>query len=225
MARAAWESVAEVYRSVLKRDDVIPGMVAGIQTFRELIHFHPHIHAIATDGAFTPDGVFLCLPNTTTDILLATWQTKVFDLLLAAGKIDRETVDQMRSWAHSGFSVDNSVYLSPGDTSGLERLAEYILRCPFSLARVVRLSDDGSVILSFIERSQQDLVERILRHCGLWEGPIRTLASARAPPHRSRPSPDQPQLVMDPEFLESERLERQADAACELQLVLDPDFL
>jgi hypothetical protein len=30
---------------------------------------------------------------------------------------------------------------------------------------------------------------------------------------------------MDPEFLESERLERQADAACELQLVLDPDFL
>ena len=52
----------------------------------------------------------------------------------------------MRSWAHSGFSVNNSVYLSPGDTFGLERLAQYILRCPFSLARVVRLSDEGSVI-------------------------------------------------------------------------------
>jgi hypothetical protein len=29
----------------------------------------------------------------------------------------------------------------------------------------------------------------------------------------------------DPEFLESEYLQRQADAACELQLVLDPDLL
>jgi hypothetical protein len=38
--------------------------------------------------------------------------------------------------------VDNSVYLAPGDTFGLERLAQYILRCPFSLARVVRLTAD-----------------------------------------------------------------------------------
>jgi hypothetical protein len=30
---------------------------------------------------------------------------------------------------------------------------------------------------------------------------------------------------MDPEFLESEYLERQTDAGCELQLILDPDFL
>ncbi len=43
-------------------------------------------------------------------------------------------------------------------------------------------------IISFIERGQQEVVERILRHCGLWEGPIRTLAGARAPPHRSAPS-------------------------------------
>ena len=62
--------------------------------------------------------------------------------------------------AHSGFSVDNSVYLSPGDTSGLERLAQYILRCPFSLARVVRLRDEGSVIY----RAEQD-------HCCRFPGP------------------------------------------------------
>ena len=80
-------------------------------------------------------------------------------------------------------------------------------------------------IISFIERGQQDVVERILRHCGLWEGPIRTLAGARAPPHRSAHPPDEPELVMDPEFLQSERLERQANAACDLQLILDPDFL
>jgi len=34
-------------------------------------------------------------------------------------------------------------------------------------------------IIIVIERRQHDLIERNLRHCGLWEGPIRTLASAR----------------------------------------------
>jgi hypothetical protein len=79
-------------------------------------------------------------------IVDTTWQTKVFELLLAAGKIQQQTVDEMRCWPHSGFSVDNSVYLPPHDTAALQRLAQYILQCPFSLARVVRLTDDGSVI-------------------------------------------------------------------------------
>jgi hypothetical protein len=59
-------------------------------------------------------------------------------------------------------------------------------------------------IISFIEQRQQDLIERILRHCGLWEGPIRTRTSTRAPPKRSERHPDEPrelQLVLDPEFL------------------------
>ena len=58
--------------------------------------------------------------------LLTTWQTKVFELFVATGKIDQETVDQMLSWPHSGFSVDNSVYVPPHDREGLERLAQYI---------------------------------------------------------------------------------------------------
>ena len=67
-------------------------------------------------------------------------------MFLAAEKFDQPTVDQMRCWPHSGFSVDNSVYVSPRDTAVLQRLAQDILRCPFSLARVVRLTDDGSVL-------------------------------------------------------------------------------
>ena len=51
LARATWETVLEVYRTVLDRKDVLPGVIAGIQTFGELVHFHPHIHSIATDGA------------------------------------------------------------------------------------------------------------------------------------------------------------------------------
>ena len=46
LAQAAWSTVVEVYRDVLQRQDVTPGMAVGIQTFGELVNFHPHMHAI-----------------------------------------------------------------------------------------------------------------------------------------------------------------------------------
>ncbi len=71
--------------------------------------------------------------------------------------------------------------------------------------RYVASSDLGPQRLSRVGLdNHRDVIERVLRHCGLWEGPIRTLASARAPPGRSVGDPDEPrelQLVLDPEFL------------------------
>ncbi len=83
LSRAAWQTAVEVYRQVLGRRDALPGMVAGIQTFGELINFHPHIHAIATDGVFTPDGTFLCLPRIDKQLLLEVWKNKVFELFVS----------------------------------------------------------------------------------------------------------------------------------------------
>ena len=83
-------------------------------------------------------------------------------------------------------------------------------------------------IISFIERRQHEAIEKILRHCGLWEGSIRTLASPRAPPRYSRRAADAArdlELVPDAEFLESERLEKEPTPPRELQLVLDPEYL
>ncbi len=48
LPRLAWQTVIEVYRAVLARQDVTPGMVAAIHTFGELLHFHPHLHALVT---------------------------------------------------------------------------------------------------------------------------------------------------------------------------------
>jgi hypothetical protein len=336
LARVAWETVLEVCRSQVGRRDIVPGMIAGIQTFGELLHYHPHIHAIVTDGGLAPDGAFLQLPPPDTEALLAVWQRKVFELLLAENRIDCDTVRQMKAWPHSGFSVNACVYLPAGDTAGLERLAQYMLRCPFSLARLVRLTQSGFVVyraektdcrrfpeaasadlrggpsrnfqvfealdflaeltqhipdkgehlvryygcyshrriamrsntaageqikidrsrvpasagswaallwrvyevdpllcpkcgrpmrvISFIEARQQEVIEKILRHCGLWEGPLRTLAAARAPPSGHGDPARQPvrdsYLVLDPEFAGP----TEPHYPPELQLILDPDF-
>ena len=90
--------------ALLGRDDVLPGMVAAIQTYGELLHWHPHIHALVTCGAFTPEGEFLELPEFDMERLQAAWQEAVFALYLAEGKIEPEVVENMRTWPHSGFT-------------------------------------------------------------------------------------------------------------------------
>lgn len=46
----------------------------------------------------------------------------------------------MRSWDHTGFGFDQSVHLPAGDRKGIERLVQYMVRCPFSLARLIKVT-------------------------------------------------------------------------------------
>ena len=125
---------------------MVPGMIGAIQTHGELLHWHPHIHVLITCGAFTPEGDFLELPQFDMERLLDVWQDAVFELYLAKEKIEPEVVENMRGWEHSGFSVDQSVFLPAGDQAGIERLIQYMTRCPFSLSRLVKVSDTGQVV-------------------------------------------------------------------------------
>ena len=135
LCACAWTCVQAEVRRLLGRDDVQPGMIAAIQTHGELLHWHPHIHALVTCGAFTAEGErgkgdsphlperpggccaqmgtvpfstaegeFLEVPELDIERLEATWREAVFDLYLSEGKIEPETVENMRGWPHSGFS-------------------------------------------------------------------------------------------------------------------------
>jgi ribosomal protein S27E len=142
----AWTCLQAEVRRLLDRDDVVPGMVAAIQTHGELLHWHPHFHVLLTCGAFTPEGEFLELPELDLERLQTAWQEAVFDLYLAEDKIEPEVVENMRAWPHSGFSVDQSVFLPAGDRAGIERLVGYMTRCPFSLSRLVKVTQTGQVV-------------------------------------------------------------------------------
>ena len=85
-------------------------MIAAIQTHGELLHWHPHTHVLITSGAFTADGDFLELPEFDMKRLLIAWQEVIFALYMAEEKIEPEVVGNMRTWQHSGFSVDQSVF-------------------------------------------------------------------------------------------------------------------
>jgi len=67
-------------------------------------------------------------------------------LYLERGKVTPDVIENMRSWPHSGFSVDPSVRLAAGDSAGIERLMQYMVRAPFSLSRVLKITDQGMVV-------------------------------------------------------------------------------
>ncbi len=133
-----------------------------------------------------------------------------------AVRIDRSALEKQKSAGHG---------LRPGSVSNwallIKRVYEFDpLECPHCRGQMK--------IVSFIGWGQQDVIERILRHCGLWEGPIRTLATARAPPRVAMPRPavtGELDIVPDDEYLEYQRRENQENQPGELQMVFDPEFL
>jgi hypothetical protein len=42
--------------------DAKPGLVLSVQSFGDLVNFNPHLHVLAADGVFLPDGAFVGLP-------------------------------------------------------------------------------------------------------------------------------------------------------------------
>jgi len=60
LCRIVGRLLTEAYRAA--DPDGQPGFILFVQTFGDLVTFHPHIHALVTDGVFHSDGVFRVLP-------------------------------------------------------------------------------------------------------------------------------------------------------------------
>ena len=146
LCRAAYDTVREVMQIEIDEEGCLPAMVGAVQTFGDLVHWHPHIHAIVAEGVFTPNGHFVSIPAIRLESAIEIWRGKVFDLLFDKGLLDLDTIESMMGWKHSGFNIDTSVRIEANDQEGMQRLVEYVSRCPFSLARMVKLTDDGKVM-------------------------------------------------------------------------------
>ena len=113
-----------------------PGLVVCVHTYGDLANHHPHLHVMATDGAFTPDGLFHALPTMSLAPMEDLFRHRVCKMLMKTGLLSAERVKLMESWEHSGFNVDASVRIGVADATGRENLARYLIRAPFSAQRI-----------------------------------------------------------------------------------------
>jgi hypothetical protein len=144
LCRIVGRLLSEAYREADL--DGQPGFILFVQTFGDLVTFHPHIHALVTDGVFHPNGVFRVLPPIPADLLEQQLRRAVLEMLLADEVIDEDLVAKLLSWQHSGFSVDNQVRIEAGDNDGRQQLARYMIRAPFSPDKTEYKSEQGVIV-------------------------------------------------------------------------------
>jgi len=147
LCRCAHESLLVFLRNATGLQTGIPGLVMTIHTFGNYPEkFHPHLHAIVTDGLFNKNGTFYVMPETDLRPLEEIFRAAVFSMLKEEGKITDEIIDKLMKWRHSGFNIDNGMRISRDDEKGRESVAQYILRNPFSIEKMTYNDKNGTVI-------------------------------------------------------------------------------
>ena len=120
-------------------------MVCSIQTFGSYAaNFHPHVHALLTDGVLTRDGEWERLPRWTPGTLEEVFRRVVVRRLVQAERLSEEFADTLLTWTHSGFSVWGEQVVYPDEGERLERLARYVARPPLAVG-LVEETEEGRI--------------------------------------------------------------------------------
>jgi hypothetical protein len=160
-------------RARLELPDGQLAAVAAVQTFGDYLNFHPHLHVLAASGLVDREGRFHVLPvekgrgteafwtepkpagrarragraNQRIEPLAELFLHRFLALLRDEKLISEKKLRQILAWTHSGFSLDASEKpVAPHDVEGRKRLAEYLLRAPFSLEKITWNESTGKVI-------------------------------------------------------------------------------
>ena len=124
LCRCVYDSLHIFLRETIGLQDGAPGVVMTIHTFGDYPEkFHPHIHAIVSDGLFRKTGTFYVMPDVDLKPLEDIFRAKVFKMLKDEGKIDDNLINNLLGWKHSGFSVHNKARISRDD-----RLKTYTIK-------------------------------------------------------------------------------------------------
>ena len=117
-----------------------------IHSFGEYLDFHPHLHALVADGLFARSGLFYVLPEVSLKPLEELFRARVITFLTGKGLLPPERARMLRGWVHSGFNIHRSRRVLPEEHEDLERLAQYIIRNPFSVEKMQVNEQDDTIV-------------------------------------------------------------------------------
>ncbi|MFC1744994.1 transposase [Candidatus Riflebacteria bacterium] len=143
--RCAWATLKS-YLETACPDGKVSGAIVAIQTFGDLLSFHPHLHILVTDGCFQQEGEFTRAPFFDKDKIEKLFMRKVFSMLLAEGRLTKELIEMHSRWRHSGFHVFCGQPVTAADETSRENLARYIVRASLSQARLTYLEKEDKVV-------------------------------------------------------------------------------
>jgi hypothetical protein len=155
LSQILYAAAAQSWREYVA--DVFPeertGMVSSLHCAGDLLHFHPHCHAVVLDGAKDSAGQFHQLSEVDTAQLERSFQLRVLDALQERGLLEPDVVWNMLSWEHSGFQVYAGEVIRADDADRRRFLGRYLKKSAVSLARL-ELDETGL-----------EPVVRLVKHC------------------------------------------------------------
>ena len=142
------DTLQDAFRTRLDLPQGRIGAIAALHTFGDYLIFHPHLHILAADGLFTPDGRFHCMPAEDLAPTIELFRHRFLHALRDAKLISPKKLANLLSWKHSGFSIyhGGKEFVPAHDDAGRKRLAEYLLRHPFSLQKITWNASTKTVI-------------------------------------------------------------------------------
>ncbi|MBL9155007.1 MAG: transposase [Verrucomicrobiales bacterium] len=135
--RISLESLRDWMRARLDLPEGRLAAVASVQTFGDYLNFHPHLHVLTACGLVDRAGRFHLLPVESIEPLAELFRHRFIAALHHEKLISEKKARQLLAWTHSGFSLDaGEKPVASHDVEGRRRLAEYLLRAPFSLEKI-----------------------------------------------------------------------------------------
>ena len=117
----------------------------ALHTAGDLVHFHPHIHALALYGGIDQQGNFHPLENVNPQYLTNCFCRNMLDALLEAGEVESETANLIRSWEHSGFHAFVGEPIRGDDAQARQFVARYLKKSAVSDSRLELIETAANV--------------------------------------------------------------------------------
>ena len=94
LCQAAVQTLLKYFQAITG-EELVPGVVASIQTFGQKINLHPHIHCLVTEGGEDSEGTFHHLASFQDSLLAEFFSREVFALLLGEELISEALVEKI----------------------------------------------------------------------------------------------------------------------------------
>jgi ribosomal protein S27E len=164
LCRSALRSLAR-YFEVSTGSQLMPGVIAAIQTFGNRMNFHPHLHFLVAEGGVDEAGLFHKVPRIDDSRLAELFAREVLGFLLRKKLLSPEWAERLLSWRHAGFNVHSRVRAKTKREA--ERVGKYMIRPLLSLERLSLDEREGQVVYRYGkeagELERMDYLEFIAR--------------------------------------------------------------
>jgi hypothetical protein len=152
LCRLALRSLTRYFEAVTG-SELMPGVIAAIQTFGTKINFHPHLHFLITEGGVNEAGLFHKVSRIDDSRLASLFAREVLTDFVRNELLSPEWAERILSWRHTGFNVHSRVRARTKREA--ERVGKYMVRPLLSLGRLSLDEREGRVAYRYGKETRE----------------------------------------------------------------------